>query len=111
MPSRDLHVTVGVGPPTWPEAPVGFAADVRLVKAALLYGDRVALVSPAASLLRRLAHEASGATSARQRLDILASVADDLDLGDAPLRLRQRLGEPGIDATVERLWRAFRGRL
>lgn len=104
-----FHITVAVAPPG--AAPPDLSPEVALVKAALLYGDRVALVSPAASLLRRLAHEAAGAMSARQRLDILASVADDLDLGDAPLRLRQRLGEPGVDATVERLWRAFRGRL
>lgn len=107
--SSVFHITVAVAPPE--AAPPDLSPEVTLVKAALLYGDRVALVSPAASLLRRLAAEASGATSARQRLDILASVADDLDLGDAPIRLRPHLGEPGIEATVERLWRAFRGRL
>ena len=55
--------------------------------------------------------DAALATTPRQRLDLLASLADDLDLGDGPLALRRHLGEPGVDATVARLWRAFRGRL
>ena len=102
-----FHVTVAVAPPE--AAPPDLATDLALVKAALLYGDRVALVSPAASLLRRLLAEAAAARTPRQRLDLLASVADDLGLGEAPARLRGQM--PEAAPLVERLWRAFCGRL
>ena len=102
-----FHVTVAVAPPE--ASPPDLATDLALVKAALLYGDRVALVSPAASLLRRLLAEAATAETPRQRLDLLASVADDLGVGDGPARLRERL--PETAPLVGRLWRAFRGRL
>ncbi|OZC01783.1 hypothetical protein [Rubricoccus marinus] len=103
-----FHVTVACGPP---EGVPDLAAEVALVRAGLLYGDRVALVSPGASLLRRLLADAALASTPRQRLDLLASLADDLGLGAAPLAMRERLGEPDVAATVRHLWRAFRGRL
>ncbi len=103
-----FHVTVAVAPP---EGVPDLRDEVALVRAGLLYGDRVALVSPGASLLRRLVTGAALCTSPRQRLDLLASVAGDLGLGASPLALQKRLGEPGIARTVEHLWRAFEGRL
>ncbi|MEM1056467.1 MAG: hypothetical protein AAGI52_13170 [Bacteroidota bacterium] len=104
-----FHVTVAVGPPE--ASPPDLAPEVGLVKAALLYGDRVALVSPAASLLRRLTAEAHLARTPRQRLALLASLADDLGLGDAPTVLSAHSGEPGIEATVARIWNWFSVRL
>ncbi|MEM1117155.1 MAG: hypothetical protein AAGJ11_11660 [Bacteroidota bacterium] len=89
MPSRDLHVTVGVGPPTWPEAPVGFAADVRLVKAALLYGDTVTLCSPAAAVVGRLLRLEAVASDVPGKLAALEAVAGDLGWGDGPRLLAE----------------------
>ena len=82
MTSRPLHVLVGVAPPAGPEAPLGLAVDLQLVKAALLYGDAVTLCSPAASLAARVLDTAPGAA-----LDTLVALADDFELGDGPRRL------------------------
>ena len=88
MSALPLHVTVGVGPPAWPDGPVGFAADVRLVKAALLYGDAVTLCSPAAALVARLLRlEAVDGTAGK--LVALEAVAGDLGWGDAPRLLTE----------------------
>ena len=84
MPSRLLHVVVGVGPPAWPDGPVGLSADVRLVKAALLYGDAVALASPAAALVDRLLRLEAAAPDTAGQLAALAALAGDLGLGDGP---------------------------
>ncbi len=87
MPHHPLHVTIGVGPAPWPEGPVGLSADVRLVKAALLYGDAATLCSPAAALIARLLRLEAAAPDTRRQLDALAAMAGDLDLGDGPRRL------------------------
>lgn len=104
-----FHVTVAVGPPG--ESPPDLGPEVGLVKAALLYGDRVALVSPAASLLRRLLAEVALARTPAQRLDLLASLADDLGLGIAPAAMAARIREPGVARAVERAWGGFVRRL
>lgn len=104
-----FHVTVAVGPPE--ASPPDLAPEVGLVRAALLYGDRVALVSPAASLLRRLLAEAALARSPRQRLDLLVSLADDLGLGNGPASLGRHLNEPGVEEAVARVWGGFCSRL
>lgn len=87
MSARPLRVVVGVGPPALPDAPVGFSADVRLVKAALLYGDAVALVSPAAALVGRLLRLEAAAPDTPGKLAALDALAADLGLGDGPRHL------------------------
>ncbi len=82
--SRSLHVTIGVGPAPWPDGPVGLSADVRLVKAALLYGDAATLCSPAAALVARLLRLEAAAPDTAGQLDALAALAGDLDLSDGP---------------------------
>ena len=93
MPSRPLHVVVGVGPPVGPEGPVGLSADVRLVKAALLYGDAVALASPAAALVDRLLRLEAAAPDTAGQLAALDALAGDLDLGDGPRLLAAAYAE------------------
>lgn len=104
-----FHVTVAVGPPE--ASPPDLRTEVGLIKAALLYGDRVALVSPAASLLRRLLADAAVARTPGQRLDLLASLADDLGLSSGLATFSARLEEPGVEAALARVWGAFASRL
>ena len=115
MSARPLHVVVGVGPPVWPEAPAGLSADVRLVKAALLYGDAVSLCSPAAALVGRLLRLEAAAPDTAGKLAALAALAADLGLGDGPRQLAAAwaaLGAPGagpsrrawVEAVVEERW-------
>lgn len=108
--SRPLHVTVGVGPAPWPDAPVGFSEDVRLVKAALLYGDAATLCSPAAALAARVLQFEAARPDTPQQLAALAALAGDLDLGDGPRQLAEayaalapRPGEPWTAAS-RRAW-------
>ena len=121
MSRRPLHVFVGVAPPVWPDAPVGFAVDVQLVKAALLYGDAATLCSPAASLAARVLDVPDGAAA----LDTLVALADDFGLGDSPRRLAadraaivadpaapyyaERLAR--LDAVADEWWGQVRGAL
>lgn len=108
MPARPLHVTVGVGPPAWPDAPVGLSTDVRLVKAALLYGDAVTLCSPAAALVGRLLRLDAAAPDTAGRLTALEAVAGDLGWGDGPRRLaeayRDLRADPSAQAASRRAW-------
>ncbi|WP_420455529.1 hypothetical protein [Rubrivirga sp.] len=105
-----MDLTVGVGPPR-SALPPDLDVGVPLVKAALLYGDRVTLCSPAASLLVRLRdHTPTGVAA---RLDVLAGLADDLGLDDAPARLAAVAGSRHVDrdvvrATVDGWWRRYR---
>ncbi len=106
-----MHLTVGVGPPR-SALPADLDVGLPLVKAALLYGDRVTLCSPAASLLLRLRdHDPPDVAG---RLAVLAGLADDLGLGDGPERLAHALGagrriDPGIAAaTVDAWWDRYR---
>lgn len=110
MSARPLRITVGVGPATSPDGPVGFSEDVRLVKAALLYGDAVALCSPAAALVARLVRLEVAAPGTAGQLAALAALAGDLDLGDGPALLAEayaalapRPGEPWAAAS-RRAW-------
>ncbi len=105
-----MDLTVGVGPPR-SALPSDLAVGLPLVKAALLYGDRVTLCSPAASLLARLRDHAP--TALGDRLDVLAGLADDLGLGDGPARLSAVSGSSHVDpvavrATVDGWWRRYR---
>ena len=110
MSARPLHVVVGVGPAPWPGAPTEFSADVRLVKAALLYGDGVTLCSPAAALVSRLLRLESAEPDTAGQLVVLEALAGDLDLGDGPRLLAEayaalnpRPGEPWA-AAARRAW-------
>lgn len=87
VPARPLRVLVGVGPPAWPDTPAALSADVRLVKAALLYGDAVALCSPAAALVDRLLRLEAAAPDTAGKLAALEALAADLGLGDGPRHL------------------------
>ncbi len=105
-----MDLTVGVGPPA-SALPSDLSVGLPLVKAALLYGDRVTLCSPAASLLARLRDHDPADVAAR--LDTLAGLAGDLGLGDAPARLAlvadsRRLDRAAVRATVDRWWRRYR---
>ena len=102
MPSRPLHVVVGVGPPVSPEGPTGLSADVRLVKAALLYGDAVALASPAAALVDRLLRLEAAAPDTVGQLAALDALAGDLDLGDGPRLLAAAYAEARTSGRVGR---------
>ena len=105
-----MDLTVGVGPPR-SALPADLAVGLPLGKAALLYGDRVTLCSPAAGLLLRLRdHDPAGV---RARLETLAGLADDLGLGDAPARLARVLEarHVGLDVAgpvVDGWWRRYR---
>ena len=110
MSHHPLHVTIGVGPAPWPEMPIGLSADVRLVKAALLYADEATLCSPAAALVARLLRLEAAAPDTLGQLDALAALAGDLDLGDGPRLLAEayaalgpRLNEPWVTAS-RRAW-------
>ena len=105
-----MDLTVGVGPPR-SALPPDLGVGLPLVKAALLYGDRVTLCSPAASLLLRLRDHTP--TAVGSRLAVLAGLADDLGLGDAPARLAHVADTPHVDPEVVRLtvdawWRRYR---
>jgi len=106
-----MDLTVGVGPPR-SALPSDLSVGLPLVKAALLYGDRVTLCSPAASLLLRL--EEHDPRDVPGRLAVLAGLADDLGLGDGPARLAHVVGVGRyLDAEVVRLtvdawWRRYR---
>lgn len=106
-----MDLTVGVGPPR-SALPIDLAVGLPLVKAALLYGDRVTLCSPAASLLRRLREHAP--RDVPGRLAVLAGLADDLGLGDAPARLAHAVGagrriDPEVvRGTVDAWWGRYR---
>lgn len=89
MSARPLHVTVGVGPPVWPDGPVALSTDVRLVKAALLYGDAVTLCSPAAALVSRLLRLDAASAGTAETLAALEAVTGDLGWGDGPRRLAE----------------------
>ena len=111
MSVRPLHVVVGVGPPPWPDGPVGLSADVRLVKAALLYGDTATLASPAAALVGRLLRLEAAAPDTAGQLRALAAFAGDLGLGDAPRHLADAYADEGggsrrawIEGAADRLW-------
>lgn len=114
MSSRPLHVVVAVGPPPWPEGPVGLSDDVRLVKAALLYGDTATLASPAAALVGRLLRLEAATPGTAERLAALAAMSDDLDLGDWPRALAAAYAETRaasgagrrawIEAAADELW-------
>ena len=52
MTDSSFHITVATAPIA---GPMDLVHDLRLVKAALLYGDRVTLCSPMASLAMDLA--------------------------------------------------------
>lgn len=106
MPYRPLHITVGVAPAAGPEAACGTSDDVRLVKAALLYGDAVTLCSPAAALVGRLSEVAGSGPDVGARLDVLVALAGDLDLGDGPADLRRAWAEVAdvAGAAAERAW-------
>lgn len=109
MSARPLHVTVGVGPPAWPDAPVGLSTDVRLVKAALLYGDAVTLCSPAAALVARLLRLEAAPPDTAGTLAVLDAVAGDLGWGDGPRLLAEayaalaQVGPPEATAS-RRAW-------
>ena len=112
MPTtRPMDLTVGVGPPR-SALPADLAVGLPLVKAALLYGDRVTLCSPAASLLLRLREHAP--CDVPGRLAVLAGLADDLDLGDGPARLAHAVGlgrrvDPeAVRMTVDGWWARYR---
>ena len=122
MSARPLHVVVGVGPPAWPDGPVGLSADVRLVKAALLYGDAVALCSPAAALVDRLLRLEAAAPDTVGKLAALGALAADLGLGDGPRHLAaawaalaERPAEVArqawIESVVEERWEEARAAL
>ena len=105
-----MHLTVGVGPPG-SALPSEIDVGLPLVKAALLYGDRVTLCSPAASVLVRLRDDQP--TALADRLAVLAGLAHDLDLDDRPARLAEVLGAGRVDAdharaTVDGWWRRYR---
>ena len=105
-----MHLTVGVGPPR-SALPSEIDVGLPLVKAALLYGDRVTLCSPAASVLTRLQHDEP--TALGDRLAVLAGLADDLGLDDRPARLAAVLRAGRVDADVARpavddWWRRYR---
>lgn len=105
-----MHLTVGVGPPA-SALPSEIDVGLPLVKAALLYGDRVTLCSPAASILLRLRDHVPASTS--ERLDVLAGLSDDLGLDDAPARLaalaeRGRVDRVALDLVVDAWWRRYR---
>lgn len=93
-----MHLTVGVGPPA---ALTRIDVGLPLVKAALLYGDRVTLCSPAASVLERLRRD--DPPGLRARLVTLAGLSADLGLGDAPARLGDLLDVGRIDGDVARI--------
>lgn len=103
MSPRPLHVVVGVGPPPWPDAPAGLSADVRLVKAALLYGDAVVLCSPVAALVDRLLRLEAAAPDAAAKVAALGALAGDLGLGDGPRHLAAALAERPADP-ARRAW-------
>ena len=105
-----MLLTVGVGPPG-SALPSEIDVGLPLVKAALLYGDRVTLCSPAASVLVRL--QGDEPTALEDRLAVLAGLADDLGLDDHPARLAAVLdaGRVGGDVariTVDGWWRRYR---
>ncbi|WP_412069977.1 hypothetical protein [Rubrivirga sp. IMCC43871] len=105
-----MDLTVGVGPPR-SALPADLGVGLPLVKAALLYGDRVTLCSPAASLLLRLRDHAP--TALADRLEVLMGLADDLGLDDAPARLAAVLAAGRVDAEVvqplvDGWWRRYR---
>ncbi|MEM0963928.1 MAG: hypothetical protein AAGK21_15480 [Bacteroidota bacterium] len=105
-----MHLTVGIGPPR-SALPADLDVGIPLVKAALLYGDRVTLCSPAASVLVRLRDH--DPPDAARRLDVLAGLADDLGLGDAPRRLADAVGlrrvDPvAVERTVASWWDRYR---
>ena len=114
LPPRSImHLTVGVGPPI-SALPAEIDVGLPLVKAALLYGDRVTLCSPSASLLVRL--QRHHPASMDERLDVLTGLSGDLGLGDAPARLRAlleegRLGLEDARPAVDRWWARYRAGL
>ena len=106
-----MDLTVGVGPPR-SALPSDLSVGLPLVKAALLYGDRVTLCSPAASLLLRLREHVP--CDVPGRLAVLAGLADDLGLGDGPARLAHavasgwRVDRGVVAATVDAWWGRYR---
>ena len=54
MNDAGFHISIGTGPSDTSLGKVTLEHDLRLVKAALLYADRVTLYSPAASFLLAL---------------------------------------------------------
>ena len=105
-----MDLTVGVGPPR-SALPSEIDVGLPLVKAALLYGDRVTLCSPAASVLARLDRDQP--TALADRLAVLAGLADDLGLDDRPARLAAvveagRLEPGAATAAVDGWWRRYR---
>ncbi|MGB3545306.1 hypothetical protein, partial [Rubrivirga sp.] len=90
-----MHLTVGVGPPT-SALPAEIDIGLPLVKAALLYGDRVTLCSPSASLLVRLRrHRPASLTDC---LEVLVGLSNDLGLEDGPQRLKALLEGGRVEA-------------
>lgn len=88
MTTRAFHITVGTGPQT--DVPVGrqfgvsLAHEIRIIKAALLYADKVTLCSPASSLI--LSVLAARNLNLVQQIELLQEVAPMLVPGE-PERL------------------------
>ena len=75
-----FHITIGASP----SGKLNLDTDLRMVKAAMLYADRVTLCSPATSMI--LSTLALGSFSNKQQIDYLESVMPLLISDEAELR-------------------------